>query len=525
MKKTVRVLLLVLVLSFIAPLPVEAKKPAKPKRVEHFEDLFEFKLPPLIIDMESADLDKLLNPDFDSDKAWEIREEQHEDDEDKIEELEEAYEDYKILTLEEAKEDLDYLIDLMRIASLDYNRVGGDEAFKSFRKKVVKDLKEIAATRVIYAIDLERAIARWMHFIDNEHFWVGSNYNSPHENRIRYIERYGYPTEWRWVRYSAHFMCENLTFQKEGEDYRCYQNNKKVDLEHLVEHNIDIVPAWTNDFKVIYRLHYYGRTARKRPEAICFKGGHKETPIWTFSQQVPLDMAARGYAHDKVYKINGVAYVNLTDDVFQEYDPYDRVETYREMGEKLAKYRCVIFDLRNNTGGYSMYIEALIHRYLGYKGEGMLKTSAHYVEQSDDAEYYMPWEPGRNVNIMSYSSDLLITHGRDKMFDKYGLAVVLVNNQAGSCGDESIDLLRHLENSVIIGDATSGILVSSGGDAYFLPNSGMFISIPWDNRIWHPDYFEEGRGFYPDIWMMTDNIDLDALTRYMREITPARSKK
>ena len=133
MKKTVRVLLLVLVLSFIAPLPVEAKKPAKPKRVEHFEDLFEFKLPPLIIDMESADLDKLLNPDFDSDKAWEIREEQHEDDEDKIEELEEAYEDYKILTLEEAKEDLDYLIDLMRTASLDYNRVGGDEAFKSFR--------------------------------------------------------------------------------------------------------------------------------------------------------------------------------------------------------------------------------------------------------------------------------------------------------------------------------------------------------------------------------------------------------
>ena len=53
----------------------------------------------------------------------------------------------------------------------------------------------------------------------------------------------------------------------------------------------------------------------------------------------------------------------------------------------------------------------------------------------------------------------------------------------------------------------------------------MFISIPWDNRIWHPDYFREGRGFYPDIWMMTDNIDLDALTRYMREITPARSKK
>lgn len=527
MKKFSRILVLVFVLTLIVPMTVEAKAPKKPKRIDNYEKLLKFKLKPQIVDLEEADLDKLLNPEFDWSQADEILEEQHGYDEDKIETLRNQQDPYKILTLDQAKEDLDFLLDLMRVASLDYNRVGGDKAFKKFRKKVVKDLEEVSMTRQIYAIDLERAIARWMHFIDNQHFWVGPNYNSPHENKIRYIDKYGYPEDWRWVRYEAHFMCSNLTFQKEGDAYRCYQNERKVDLEDLAAQGIDIVPSWTNDFKIVYRLHYYGRTAKKRPEKIRFKGDHIEVPVWVFTDHTPIDMAAQGLAHDKIHKLmKDVAYVNLTDDFFSNLENYgERIEKLHKMGKKLRKFPCVIFDLRNNTGGYFAVLEALMNRYMGYHSDEYLRPSAHHVNVSSGAYFYKPWKPGLNLKVMSYGNDLVLKHGSDKITEMPGLAIVLVNSNTASCGDLAIDYFRHLSNTLIVGDASNGIMVSSGGYEYFMPNSGLYISVPTDHRIWHPDYFEEGRGFYPDIWMMTDYVDLDALAKYMREITPPRSKK
>lgn len=526
MKRILRLFVLILVMSFVLPVSVEAKKPEEPKRVENYKTLLSYKLLPKTVDLDTADLDKLLNPYFDGDKAWKIRKALHEDDDDKIQALQEAYQDYKVLTLKQAKEDVDYLLDLMRIASLDYNRVGGDKAFKKFRKKVVKDIEEVSKTRQIYAIDLERAIARWMHFIDNLHFWVGSNSNSPHENRIRYIEKYGYPTDWRWVRYEAHFMCSNLTFQKEGEQYRCYENNQIVNLEKLKQDGMDMVRCWTNDFKVIYRLHYYGRTARKRPEVIHFKKNRTETPVWTFTQQVPLDMAAQGYAQDQIYDINGVGYINLTDNVYTDYDQ-DRVDAYAELGKNARDYNCLILDLRNNNGGFFAYLYNFVSGYLE-KNIDYIQPSAHEVWQIDsidDVEYYWDLDSDFQYGSLNYNDQMLITKGSALRHTAPGFIIVLTNNHTASCGDLTVDYLRHFDNAIIVGDATNGMMISDWGYKYFLPNSGMFISIPSNHRIWDPDYFQEARGFYPDIWMMTDNIDLDALTKYMREITPPRSKK
>lgn len=136
----------------------------------------------------------------------------------------------------------------------------------------------------------------------------------------------------------------------------------------MAAQGIDIVPSWTNDFKIVYRLHYYGRTAKKRAGKIRFKGDHIEVPVWVFTDHTPIDMAAQGLAHDKIHKLmKDVAYVNLTDDFFSNLENYgERIENSIRWVKNCANFPCVIFDLRNNTGGYFAVLEALMNRYMGY---------------------------------------------------------------------------------------------------------------------------------------------------------------
>lgn len=42
-------------------------------------------------------------------------------------------------------EDVDQFCDLWKRAGRDYERIGGDKAFKDFRDRVAKELKEISA--------------------------------------------------------------------------------------------------------------------------------------------------------------------------------------------------------------------------------------------------------------------------------------------------------------------------------------------------------------------------------------------
>lgn len=132
-------------------------------------------------------------------------------------------------------------------------------------------------------------------------------------------------------------------------------------------------------------------------------------------------------------------------------------------------------------------------------------------------------EAGLNLKVMSYGNDLVLKHGSDKITEMPGLAIVLVNSNTASCGDLAIDYFRHLSNTLIVGDASNGIMVSSGGYEYFMPNSGLYIS---KSRTGSPNLAsrltsQKREEVYPDIWMMTDYVDLDVGKIHARNYTAA----
>ena len=66
-------------------------------------------------------------------------------------------------------------------------------------------------------------------------------------------------------------------------------------------------------------------------------------------------------------------------------------------------------------------------------------------------------------------------------------------------------MAHNLENTLIIGENTTGIMIGSAAYSIRLPISGLFIQI--GNSMFLPpdeNYFEEYRGFLPDLWVAGD---------------------
>lgn len=515
-KKFALVLVGIFALSFA--LPVVAAPPA-PRQLT-LDELWELQQEMQIADYEDEDLEQIFNKELDMKQTLygnpdEIEDEEYRQFQNKV--FKENYNPKRAITYKEAMADVDEFCDLWKRACRDYERIGGDEAFKDFRERVSKALKEITKDRPLMAEDLEMAMADNVFFIDNNHFWLGGSYNSAYVNQIRFDKTYGIDSgkDPRWANYAQHFLGNNLTFQKVKDDYICYENAAKVDLEDLEEQGIDLVPSWNGNFELIYRLHCYHQTAEDRPEKIKFADGKSAEVEWVLSEMVS-GLANKYYEPMKIHDINGVAYVNLYGDVFSDYTRKGN-QDFIDIGLGLKDYDRAIIDLRDNNGGFPRAIQTLIAHYIGVSVQDV-RPSCHTVTATTPKEIKFLQKTARKSKNAFYGDNYIIDLGTDKVHDAPGLIIVLTNRNTASQGENSVDLLRHLSNVIVIGDATFGTLVSSSGDFYNLEHSRMPFSLPIMIFLWHEDIFQENIGMQPDIWLMSDNIDLYALANYMQSI-------
>jgi hypothetical protein len=64
-----------------------------------------------------------------------------------------------------------------------------------------------------------------------------------------------------------------------------------------------------------------------------------------------------------------------------------------------------------------------------------------------------------------------------------------------------VDLMFNIENTLIIGGHTAGVLTSIPSESFVLPNSKIPV-VANDLFFLHsPEHFAEGIGFAPDIWV------------------------
>ena len=152
-------------------------------------------------------------------------------------------------------------------------------------------------------------------------------------------------------------------------------------------------------------------------------------------------------------------------------------KAFLEGAETLGSSKVGILDLRYNPGGTSTFLANWLTIYA--------KTQV----------------PANSLYRNAFTGEQLFSN-RDKWVENDNLLIILTGKYTASGSEWLIDAAHNLENVLLIGENTNGTMV--GSIAYLaLPNSRMVVGagpveacIPDTN-----DYFEECRGFYPDLWV------------------------
>ena len=109
-----------------------------------------------------------------------------------------------------------------------------------------------------------------------------------------------------------------------------------------------------------------------------------------------------------------------------------------------------------------------------------------------------------SMNLVLGEPNLVYEKYHDKVEDEFvprdNVLVVLTSKLTASSGDDFVDLAHNLENTLLVGENTNGALIANRLE-WTLPNTGLFVTFGNTLYLLPEGYFEEYRGFYPDIWV------------------------
>ena len=193
--------------------------------------------------------------------------------------------------------------------------------------------------------------------------------------------------------------------------------------------------------------------------------------------------------------------------------------------ELLQDEPVVIIDIRSNFGGNPLLAAVWLYQLTGE----IVPQNLVGLERIDNRIWPQEWD-----EILYINEEDLIRHAVYEMLGYYHvisyarqegvvpneqLLIFLVDRYTASAGDSFVDLALSLENTLIVGQNTSGMLIASGTvEAIFLPNSG--IPLKFGSTLFlHPEgNFAEGLGIAPDVWVVGDALTatLAMLENYCR---------
>jgi len=203
-------------------------------------------------------------------------------------------------------------------------------------------------------------------------------------------------------------------------------------------------------------------------------------------------------------------------DALVEWRPFGRPHTARDFlsfADQLQEKPAIIVDIRSNEGGNSLLAAMWLHRLTGEVVPrnllGLERIDSHIRPQEWDDILYTNEEDLKRYftyEMLGYHHVILYA-GQEEVVPNDQLIILLVDRYTASAGDGFADLMLSLENTLIIGQNTMGVLIASGTvEAIFLPNSGVALEFGSTLYI-HPEgNFAEGLGIAPDIWVSGDAL-------------------
>ena len=359
------------------------------------------------------------------------------------------------LTAAQAAEDVEYLFDAFRILYGPYDYFGGDETFGAHKAELLAQLEEKESWT---ATEVQNLLVGGLGFLKDGHF----NINGARTNLFQ-----------------VPFFFREVAFYKTEDGDYVSEKGKRVasvdgysDLDELFKRSIS--PEGEIVYYPILLREGDPFTDQSEPQ-IC-----DEALTVRYANGSTQTLTAEPYRiYDKEMEDGGITEYHKDGEIpvftfnLCDINAINEIELGAVM---VARYPVGIVDLSSNRGGNSRVTDRWLQRYLGQL-------------------------PPENQCIMNVF--IGVNTVPDAWIENDRVLIVLTGKWTASSAEMFVDQAHNVENVLFIGENTCGAQVTSAERNLRLPNSKCLV-VMGSGRFHVPqdwDYFEELRGFYPDLWV------------------------
>lgn len=372
----------------------------------------------------------------------------------------------EVLPVQDARDEVDFLFRLLRTDYGLYTWFGGDGAFGPAQDRVLAALEGRAE---IPTEEYEALLADSLDFICDNHFILGSH---------------------RLGRMQILYSAERLEFTRQ--DGAFYQGERRLlsvdggDPAHAVKRAVG------DDGELTWKLYLTAPAAGRLTVRLEYEDGSEDLELLPAQD---LEYSLGGGRSIFRYGIQqGIPVIQMNAMLFPpgktgpdglQQDETDRTG-FLASAIKIQDYPAAMVNLTQNGGGNGdlpgEWFEALT-------GE---TVAPHYCTLRSDYQQ----TPGSGA---FYRTEI----PEPGFVRREGgpLLLVLTGRGTGSAAEIFTDLTRGVENTLIVGSNTGGVLTGNMAYTYRLPRSGLSMSWGSALYLWPEGYFAEGVGLEPDVYL------------------------
>lgn len=387
------------------------------------------------------------------------------------------------VSINAAKEDIEFYFKMLRQFYGGYLHFGGDERFNKAKEEC---LSYLGNSGMIETNKLVLILLTATNFVKDNHFTISNK---------------------RFNAASKYFSNEEVSFYKK--ENKIYDEMGRqvvaVDQDDNVE---DYFYLSLNEAGEI--CWHFGVILKKFPQPsyiLTYDNGEQEN--------IPVDYVyIKNTVRYSESEIDNVPIVQIGE-MFSEYgEDKDLARQFLDSAQRLSKNRVAIIDIRNNSGGNGLlplkWAENYAGQRVGLNGSGImiydgdLTINDHLLiddsqKMSEIMDYFDTVEIGKGIYQRKNCNNAMVENDQ--------VLFVLMNGYSASAAEYLIDALHNVENVIFVGTPSAGCLQSDNGNVLALPNSKIKVAFGNSWSEYDSEYYQEFEGFQPDIWINSSNLE------------------
>ena len=394
------------------------------------------------------------------------------------------YDETAVLTAEQAHTDVDILFQALRSTYGPYYHFGGDEVFLKARDDI---LAECIAKERLSAGELSALLIKHLSFIRDAHFTV---------NNTRFSEAM-----------KAHIYNQGTAYLRAGELFVTADGKKAVKtIAGALPEEMLRLSISSEGEVVYYPVMLLENGVDPETLEVEYTDGTRETltpPQWESGYEeskITVEMRDR----------QGIPVLFARNMYFDQAPGGEDGQVFLDYAEQLGKAPVSMIDLRSNGGGNGILPLKWLSAFVGEQVTGNHLSIQRWSEeemlaygQDTENQYYVPVEEMQQYEGTSPINAQYMKNGDlpDTFVQNDSLLIVLTGKNTASAAEVFVDAAVNVENILLIGHNTFGMLISNAYTWMVLPESGIAIQLGSDLRVFADESFEEYAGFSPDIWV------------------------